>query len=50
MTIREDVIEEEEEEVTQEEGETEEIIEYADKGDALVIWRSLNMIQENEES
>ncbi|KAK0587086.1 hypothetical protein LWI29_017085 [Acer saccharum] len=37
LTIRKDVIEEEEEEVNQEEGKTEEIIEHADEGEALCI-------------
>ena len=50
MTIREEVIEEEEEEVNQTDGEIEEFTEYVDEGEALVIRRSLNVIQENEEA
>ena len=42
------MIEEEEEEVNQEDGEIEEFTEYAD-GEALVIRKSLNVIKENEE-
>jgi len=37
VTIVEDVIKEYEEEVNQEQRETEEIIEYVDEGEALVI-------------
>ena len=43
------MIEEEEEEVNQEDGEIEEFTEYVGEGKALVIRRSLNVIQENEE-
>ena len=48
VTVREEVIKEEEEEVNQEDGEIEEFTEYADEGEALVIRRSLNVVQENE--
>ena len=44
------IIEAQEEEKNQEEGEIKEVTEYADEGEALVIRRSLNVIQENEES
>ena len=50
VTIREEVIEEEEKEVNQEDGEIKEFTEYADEGEALAIRRSLNVSQENEEA
>ena len=50
VTIREEVIEEEDEEVNQEDGEIEEFIEYVDEREAWVIRRSLNVFQENEEA
>ena len=43
------MIEEEEEEVNQEDGEIEKFTKYVGEGKALVIRRSLNVIQENEE-
>ena len=36
--------------MNQKDGEIEEFIEYAEEGEALVIKRSLNVIQENEEA
>ena len=50
VTIRKEVIEEKDEEVNQEGGEIEEFTEYADEEEDLVIRRSLNVIQENEEA
>ena len=36
--------------MNQKDGEIEEFIEYVEEGEALVIRRSLNVIQENEEA
>lgn len=49
VTIIEDAIEEDEE-TNHEEGEIEEFIEHADEGETLVIRRSLNAIQGNDDS
>ena len=46
----ENVNEEDEEKMDHEEEEIEEITEYVYEGETLVIWRSLNVIQGNDES